>query len=595
MLKASRVVFILLYIFFSLALHAQSPADTLFSVKVDTLYGYENSRHEMVLPARYELAFPFRYGVAPVILFHGNPAQLQSALINTKGEFVVPPQPGKYNTFHRDSFCVIFQNSLTGMTERYTLQGEKYFECNKRFQMQTIDDSGRFVVSHRDKGLDTFQVYSAKGKFLYSVTGNTFRVIENHGFYAGEKTTRSGYWYIQKQAPDEKNKIRSSGPVMTTDGRIVYENGGYFHFYRGLGVCPRGNGYALVDLHFRERIPYSEGYTGMFYWGSTGCIAIVKDSLHGILDTNGAMVMRRIYLHSLGPEAGGLLFRENIPYSREQQGGAYFILRNGDTLVTPDYWIQSQFKLDSAGKPIPVVIKHTKTGKYGVVSCDSSVNIPARYDCLGPVSDRRIPFFNKDSAGYLNTKGEVVIRIDFPCDGLSAFHNGYALCAVRAPGGRAQHPGAQVVSDGQTTYARKFVWIDTTGQLAGGVGFDWASATIDGMTLVTLHLQTFAFDSTIKRMKVKGKYDYASYFDKGYAIISDGTRFGLVDSTGKIVIPVAHDGIGMNQVSAPSRGLMMRNGHTENSGHMGKIIPDIINGTIKVFDGKKEEVIVLPK
>ncbi len=592
MQKAPRLVFIVLCIFCSLVVHGQSPADTLFSVRADSLYGYENSKHEMVLPPRYKQAFPFRYGVAPVILDDGK----QWALINTKGEFVVPPKTGRYLVHLRDSFGVIFENSLTGMAERYTLQGEKYFECDKRFQMQTIDDSGRFVVSHRFHGLDTFQVYNAKGEFQYNVTGTKFAVIDNYGMGAPAKISRSGYCYIEKQELNEKMKTRASGLVMTTDGRHRYENREFLHFYKGLGVCARGNGCALVDMQFRERIPYNEGYTSMFYWSGSGFVAVGKDSLYGILDTNRAVIMPRIYHHPLQPEAGGLIFRENIPYSREQKGGAYYILRSGDTLVTPDFWMNGHFELDSAGKPIPVVIKHTKTDKYGIVSCDSSVNIPVRYDCLGPVNGGRIVFFNKDTAGYLNTKGEVVIRINFPCDGLSAFHNGYALCAVRAQGGRAQHPSAQVVSDGQTTFARKFVWIDTTGNLAGGIGFDWASPTINGMTLVILHMETFAFDSTLKRMKVQGKFDYVSYFDNGYAVISDGTSFGLVDSTGKIVIPVKHDGIAMKRdESIPSRGLVMRNGHIENSGHMGKVIPEIINGTIKVFDGEKEEVIVLPK
>lgn len=572
-------------------LHSQSTAiDTLFHFKVDTLYGYETASHVMVIPPKYSLAFPFRYGVAPVILTGGGYRNQVSALINLKGEYVIPPQPGRFNSFSHDSVSIVFEG-VNGSV-RYRLDGTPVDTCTKCY-MNTIPGTAGYIVHHSlVSKLDSIEVRDSLGHLLYSVVGFHSEWISDHPQSGKEKLRVTPYWYVETNVqPSSRGVNRTSfGNIMNLEGKVLVDSAYPIRFYDGLGVLRRKDQFALVDLQLHERIPFSAGYTAMFYWTGSSCVSVKKDSLFGVLDTMGNVIMPCIYSNPLHPEGKGFVFRLNVPYTPSKKGADYYITRTGDTLINDEYWLESdngRGQLDFRG---PITIKNKKTDKYGIISYDKSVMIPCKYDCLGSLSEGRIVFFRGDTAGYLNARGEEVIELWFPCYGLSAFSEGRALASILLPGGRDQYPTAQIISDGQTTMARRFVWIDSTGQIINRQSFDWVTRFRDGVSLVTNNGVRYMVDTNLVRMTVSDKYDYCSYFFQGYAAITDGKKFGLVDSTGKIVIPVEYDEIAIREDGPGGISFIDNTGHGSNT-YGQFIVPDIIDGNIKVRKGKDELLI----
>lgn len=575
-------------------LHSQTSAiDTLFSFQVDTLYGYETANHVVVIPPKYRLAFPFRYGVAPVILPVGGYREQVSALINLKGEYVIPPQPGSFNYFMRDSLSIEFYGANKKRT-RYTLDGRPIFSCTD-CNTRTMPGSKNFLVAHSYiTKLDTFEVRDSAGAFLYSVVGYNFEFMGNYPKGKTETDAFAPFWFVRTTPQINGSGNTVSGIFLDYKGKILLDSVHPIRFYQGIGVLGRNGKYALVDLSLKERIPFSAGYTGMFYWAGSNCVSVMKDSLFGIVDTNGTVILPCKYSNALHPEGGGFAFRLNIPYTRTQKGGDYYLLRNGDTLLNNDYWLESgnsNGQLDFSG---PLTIKNKKTGKYGIISYDSSVTVPCKYDCLSGLTEGRIVFFRGDTAGYLNAQGKEIIELWFPCYGLSGFTNGRALASILLPGGRDQYPTAQIRSDGQTTMARRFVWIDTMGQIINRQSFDWVTKFRGGVSLVINNGEQYMVDTNLVRMKVQNKYDYCCYPYLGYSVITDGKNYGLVDSTGKIVLPVEYDEIAMREDGPGGIGFLDNTGHADNT-YGQFIVPNIVDGKIVVRKGKQEEEISIPR
>jgi hypothetical protein len=331
----------------------------------------------------------------------------------------------------------------------------------------------------------------------------------------------------------------------------------------------------------------------MFYWCTSQCISVQKDSLFGIVDVKGNVIRPCRYPAPLHPVDSGFVFRMYCSDcgGKKRSMDIYF-LRNGDTLISNDYYLQSG-NVGTTDFQSPLTIKSKKTGKYGIVTYDHSIMIPCRYDALGQMIDNRAIFFRGDTAGLINAQGKEVMEFWFPCEAVSEFSDGRALCAVLLPGGREQYPTAQIISDGKTTMARRFVWIDTTGQIINRQSFDWVTQFRDGYSMVINHGEQYLVDTSLQRVMVAGKYFCGSYYHNGYVVIGDGKKWGLADSTGKVVIPVEYDEIAVREDGPGGIHLLDRHGRGDSTyGHF--YVPDIIDGTIVVKKGRKEEILTVP-
>ena len=227
------------------------------------------------------------------------------------------------------------------------------------------------------------------------------------------------------------------------------------------------------------------------------------------------------------------------------------------------------------------------------------VLIPAVYDTLIALSSDSLLFFKGDTAGFINLSGKRIFTFPAPCKAAGRFKNNRALCIISLPHGKLPiKPG---------TYRKrilhnKYVWVDNKGQIIGNAVFGKVAPFENGKALALNDGTIFLIDSNLKHIKCMERYDYYSYFDKGYAVICDGKKkFGIVDSNNKIVAPVIYNDIYLrgpkhqrNAFSNSSCGFTLYDDKgkefTTNCMHY---VPDIENGVVFAVKGDSSLQIAL--
>ncbi|MBE9577584.1 WG repeat-containing protein [Moraxella sp. K1664] len=72
------------------------------------------------------------------------------------------------------------------------------------------------------------------------------------------------------------------------------------------------------------------------------------------------------------------------------------------------------------------------------------------------------------------------------------------------------------------------------------VGYDFVNCLSEGLASVEQNGKWGFIDNTGK-VVIPVQYDYVGYFSEGLATVKQNGKFGFIDKTGKVVIPVQYD------------------------------------------------------
>jgi hypothetical protein len=173
-------------------------------------------------------------------------------------------------------------------------------------------------------------------------------------------------------------------------------------------------------------------------------------------------------------------------------------------------------------------------GRMGFVDLTGKEIIPCKYIGAGYFKDGlcSVQLYNdtegsKEAYGFINKKGEVVIPLKARQGGDANFENGYA----------------RYNRDGKT------VLIDTT----GATFFKTSKGNIQSYTfgLVSVfsgrNRTDWGWINTKDEVVIPLKYDYAQSFNEdGYAVVELNKLRGVIDTTGKIIIPLQYETVYAN-------------------------------------------------
>ncbi len=129
--------------------------------------------------------------------------------------------------------------------------------------------------------------------------------------------------------------------------------------------------------------------------------------------------------------------------------------------------------------------------------------------------------------GLKNAAGQIIVPAKYVV--IEKFREG--LAPVTAVGEKVEYGGEEAVIDG------KWGYIDLTGKEVIAPKYDEASGFVNGVAIVTLNNKEALISKTGKEI-IPFKYDQISEFYDGLSIVKNNKLYGFIDNTGKEVVPV---------------------------------------------------------
>lgn len=213
-----------------------------------------------------------------------------------------------------------------------------------------------------------------------------------------------------------------------------------------------------------------------------------------------------------------------------------------------------------------------KDGKNGYIDINDNILIPFIYDDLSVFSDKGLALAQiKDKFGAINRKGEVVIS--FIYERLYYFYkSGLAIIMKNGKLGFIDRSGKEIISPIYTSVNQsmnddivfvknneKWAIFNNQGKQLTDFIFDnqgediiiepkydrkGTTYFIDGAIKLSKNGKIGFLNRNLEEVFEFGKYDNILTFNqKGFAIVEDKLKFGVIDSKGKIVVDIIYESI----------------------------------------------------
>lgn len=215
---------------------------------------------------------------------------------------------------------------------------------------------------------------------------------------------------------------------------------------------------------------------------------------------------------------------------------------------------------------LALVYKIIKPGKdeqskYGFINKKGKLVIEMQYDLAQNFSEGLACVRKGDRSYYINTKGEIVIKLPKGASSLS-FSEGLAW--VKSENGKysyinkkgktviklsASYVGAGSFSDGLACVKKKdgdgykYGFINKKGKIAIKAQYSHAPSNFsEGLATVTDDNYKMGYIDKKGNEVIKPQYDMAYSFSEGLALVEKDGKCGFIDQTGKEVIELKYEG-----------------------------------------------------
>ena len=398
--------------------------------------------------------------------------------------------------------------------------------------IQEFDESGKALAK---KG-ELWGLINKKGEWVLEPKYNRLREFED-GYAMAEI---DGHWVVI----DEK-------------GGVVFDNSEYKRIdwlHSGILIGYAKKEMVYIDMRTGNKLntpatkklfPFSEGLARFNngQWGyidisgafkiqaqfddaedfKDGKAKVKKAGLWGMIDKNGNWLIPAEFDDINSFKNGNAIARKGDKYG--------IIDENGKWILEPNY---EKLTLFESGLALA-----TKDAKQGYVKEDGSwMDLPSGVIKAYPFSDGYAMIKKESGVGYMNTSGEEVVKAQY-----TKAHDWYGpfgrvlkvdqWCFVDAGG--KEHP----ISNGQKLYAfhsdlacfkadDKYGYVDKNGSVV-------IKAIYDNVEDEFLHNVTSGMGIGLLK---KSSYEEPNRDRCGFIIVRVGDKFGTIDKTGKVIIPI---------------------------------------------------------
>lgn len=193
------------------------------------------------------------------------------------------------------------------------------------------------------------------------------------------------------------------------------------------------------------------------------------------------------------------------------------------------------------------LILYKQNGKWGLANGNDIITTP-RYDYVGTLNNYRLlKVAQNGKYGYINTKGEIIIPIQYEqitdfFEGTAFAQKGYLntlLCYNISTGKNKAIPIKNIDSIGTVFYenllwfaqGRKYGFLDTAGNIVANAKFFQVRPFYHGRGAVKLNL--WGFINTNGKIVIPASYQEVTDFSEGKAGVYNGLYWTFIDTRGK--------------------------------------------------------------
>lgn len=272
------------------------------------------------------------------------------------------------------------------------------------------------------------------------------------------------------------------------------------------------SGRVVIPARFHHAMPFSEGLAAV-----TVSQDETSDGHIGYIDRQGRFAVTPRFVRSTG---GDYRFSEGraAVQSKDDMSWGY-VDRTGAWVARPHFSLALDFSdglaLVAVGQTV-IDGKYVPDLKYGFVDPSGRVVIPTRFASADSFSEGLAAFVLEEGGkvGYINTKGDVVIR--------PQFDDGAQRCGESFLGGR---PG--VFSEGLAAVrvGEQFGYIDRAGRIVITARYDCAAEFSGGLALVgyrTGYGVKFGYIDRAGKFAIEPRFSSAASFDGPLASVGTG-------------------------------------------------------------------------
>lgn len=442
-------------------------------------YGYINKQNEMIVPIQFVDASAFYKGYAQVTRkedSYRNADNAEMALMDSKGKMITD---FSYNSISMRTGCGLF----------IAKQGKKY---------GALDSTGKLVVPA------IYDNVSEHGNNFVVVTSNKKSGLANQG---GQVVLQPEYDYISVINAADKFYVRKNGVYTVYDTKLKVVISADSAEYLTMGekrIVKMKKDKALVyDVNGKLLKTFNQPNLRA---GASNVFSS-EDSLK--LSYDATIMVNNLSAHSSKaiPYTNAGDFNEDGIFLAEKNGKYDFIDFTGKKLNTTSYYSAVNFSEGICA------LQETSSGR-------------------SYIADKN---FNKIKELATNFKGPYSegIALSISPFGLSVVYldkKGNTFCTIEGSNGGACTNGRIIVVDNFSNYSL----YDKTGMRIGTDSWKGMRDFTEGVCAVSKN-DKWGFIDTLGKFVIDAKYDEASSFYNGVAIVKSGTSYMLINKKGEQV------------------------------------------------------------
>ncbi len=390
----------------------------LVMVRKNGLSGFINKQQEEIVAPVYDYAKPyFRNGLVPVC------RNKKWGYLNAKGVEAIPCQYEDAIDFYEGK-AVVVENGVSKCIDTY---GNPADGCNMAYSKWEskfeLSDKSTFIKCRRIINRShQYGVVNETGQIIIPIVYENLTGVQINS----NKTTWSQEFY--------KARLHRKMGIISKDGEIIlpFEYDNIFDFNAGLNlaVVEKDGKYGLVDLSFkwvipcryeslspyqvRNKILFREGNLWGWMdmnervevepqfdhvgWNEDGKVHIIKNKMHGFIDTAGKTIIPAKYKALASKFYHGWVLA--------QEGKKWGFLDSTAKTVIP-------FQYDDARNFEYDITAVQKGKKFGFINRNNEEVVPFIYDFVDYswAHDKLVKVVRKGKLGYVDQQGKEVI----PC------------------------------------------------------------------------------------------------------------------------------------------------------------------------------------
>lgn len=233
---------------------------------------------------------------------------------------------------------------------------------------------------------------------------------------------------------------------------------------------------------------------------------------YGFIDATGKQVIPCIYetVHS---------FSFGVTWVKEPGVDGFYLINKKGERLTSNTWKKTGYFIEGFCEV------YDEEGKMGFVNRKGELVIPIEY--LGASFSEGfacvMPYHSKEEKyGFIDTTGKIVIPFQYKQAGTSSFENGEC---------RVQINGVTCLINKKGEVVFKPTLTKNTMGFYNGLSASYTNYN---------NRSGWGFYNRKNEWVIKPQYDNAQSFENGFSVVEKTKKYGVIDTTGKIIIPIKY-------------------------------------------------------